>query len=127
MFFLAERPAVIAPENDPRVIGMWPVVEARYNFTHQGIDTMFGVLGDGNLFIAESMMRNHGLHYVAATHEVSFLLFASYVVDGLRGQLPPANGVRPGGAQVERYTLGGLVEPGVVSLLVRRGSGGGPN
>ncbi|MCP5033799.1 MAG: thiamine pyrophosphate-binding protein, partial [Actinomycetia bacterium] len=44
--------------------------------TDQGIDTMFGVLGDGNLFIAESMMRNHGLHYVAATHEANAVLMA---------------------------------------------------
>ena len=42
----------------------------------QGVDTMFGVLGDGNLFIAESMMRNHGLHYVAATHEANAVLMA---------------------------------------------------
>ena len=44
--------------------------------TDQGVDTMFGVLGDGNLFIAESMMRNHGLHYVAATHEANAVLMA---------------------------------------------------
>ena len=44
--------------------------------TDQGIDTMFGVLGDGNLFIAESMMRNHGLHYVAATHEANAVSMA---------------------------------------------------
>ncbi len=44
--------------------------------TDQGIDTMFGVLGDGNLFIAESMMRNHGLHYVAATHEANAVCMA---------------------------------------------------
>ncbi len=37
---------------------------------------MFGVLGDGNLFIAESMMRNHGLHYVAATHEANAVCMA---------------------------------------------------
>ncbi len=42
----------------------------------QHIDTMFGVLGDGNLFIAESMMRNHGLHYVAATHEANAVCMA---------------------------------------------------
>lgn len=42
----------------------------------QGVDTMFGVLGDGNLFIGESMMRNHGLHYVAATHEANAVLMA---------------------------------------------------
>ena len=44
--------------------------------TDQGVDTMFGVLGDGNLFIAESMMRNNGLHYVAATHEANAVLMA---------------------------------------------------
>ncbi len=42
----------------------------------QGIDTMFGVLGDGNLFIAEAMMRNHGLHYIGATHEANAVLMA---------------------------------------------------
>lgn len=42
----------------------------------QHIDTAFGVLGDGNLFIAESMMRNHGLHYVAATHEANAVCMA---------------------------------------------------
>ncbi len=42
----------------------------------QGIDTMFGVLGDGNLFIAEAMMRNHGLNYISATHEANGVLMA---------------------------------------------------
>ncbi|MGH1493778.1 MAG: thiamine pyrophosphate-binding protein [Acidimicrobiales bacterium] len=42
----------------------------------QNIETMFGVLGDGNLFVAESMMRNHGLHYVAATHEANAVCMA---------------------------------------------------
>ena len=42
-----------------------------------GLDTMFGVLGDGNLFIAESMMRNNGLHYVAATHEANAVCMAA--------------------------------------------------
>lgn len=37
---------------------------------------MFGVLGDGNLFIAEAMMRNHGLHYVSATHEANAVSMA---------------------------------------------------
>lgn len=40
------------------------------------IDTMFGVLGDGNLFIAESMMRNHGLRFIAATHEANAVCMA---------------------------------------------------
>ncbi len=42
----------------------------------QGVDTMFGVLGDGNLFIAEAMMRHHGLNYIAATHEANGVLMA---------------------------------------------------
>ncbi|MEM9655279.1 MAG: thiamine pyrophosphate-binding protein [Actinomycetota bacterium] len=42
----------------------------------QNVDTIFGVLGDGNLFIAESMMRNHGLQYVAATHEANAVCMA---------------------------------------------------
>lgn len=42
----------------------------------QGIDTMFGVLGDGNLFIAEAMMRNHALTYIAATHEANSVCMA---------------------------------------------------
>lgn len=43
---------------------------------NQGIDTAFGVLGDGNLFIAEAMMRNHGLNYIAATHEANAVCMA---------------------------------------------------
>jgi len=66
---------------------------------------------------------------VAATHEVSFLLFARYVITALRGELPPSS--LPAGQataaeqafRIERYTAGGLVEPGVVSLLVTRRSG----
>jgi hypothetical protein len=62
---------------------------------------------------------------VGAVHKVGFLLFASYVIEGLRGQLPPSTLPVAGGAApqriVERYTLGGLLEPGVVSLLVTRG------
>jgi acetolactate synthase-1/2/3 large subunit len=42
----------------------------------QNIDTMFGVLGDGNLFVAESMMRNHGLRYIGATHEANAVCMA---------------------------------------------------
>jgi acetolactate synthase-1/2/3 large subunit len=42
----------------------------------QNIDTMFGVLGDGNLFVAESMMRNHGLRYISATHEANAVCMA---------------------------------------------------
>lgn len=42
----------------------------------QGVDTMFGVLGDGNLFIAETMIREHGVRFVPATHEANAVLMA---------------------------------------------------
>ena len=42
----------------------------------QGVDTVFGVLGDGNLFIAETMMRVHGVRFVAATHEANAVMMA---------------------------------------------------
>ncbi len=42
----------------------------------QGIDTMFGLLGDGNLFIVEAMMKNHGLRFTAATHEANAVCMA---------------------------------------------------
>ena len=34
-----------------------------------GVDTVFAVLGDGNLFIGESLERQHGVNLVGATHE----------------------------------------------------------
>lgn len=45
-------------------------------FVDQGVDTVFGVLGDGNLFIAETMMRAHGVRFVAATHEANAVMMA---------------------------------------------------
>lgn len=42
----------------------------------QGVDTMFGVLGDGNLFIGEALMRNHGVRFVSATHEANAICMA---------------------------------------------------
>ncbi|MCC6437074.1 MAG: thiamine pyrophosphate-binding protein [Acidimicrobiales bacterium] len=42
----------------------------------QGIDTTFGVVGDANVFIVDSLVRNHGLRYVAAAHESSALQMA---------------------------------------------------
>ena len=61
---------------------------------------------------------------VAVAHEVSFLLFSGYVIGALRGDLPSSSRDSSDGevrdSSVERYTLGGLFEPGVVSLLVTR-------
>ncbi len=42
----------------------------------QGVDTVFGVLGDANLFIGDCLMRVHDVHYVAATHEASAVMMA---------------------------------------------------
>ncbi|MEZ5231250.1 MAG: thiamine pyrophosphate-binding protein [Acidimicrobiales bacterium] len=42
----------------------------------QGIDTAFGVVGDANVFIVDSMVRNHGVRYLAAAHESSALQMA---------------------------------------------------
>jgi len=41
-----------------------------------GVDTVFGVLGDANLFIGDCLMRVHHVNYVAATHEASAVMMA---------------------------------------------------
>ena len=42
----------------------------------EGIDTVFGLIGDANLFIADCLVRQHGVRYVAATHEAAVTLMA---------------------------------------------------
>ncbi|MPY93342.1 MAG: thiamine pyrophosphate-binding protein [Acidimicrobiia bacterium] len=42
----------------------------------QGVDTVFGLIGDANLFIADCLVREHGVRYVAATHEAAVTLMA---------------------------------------------------
>ena len=42
----------------------------------EGIDTVFGLIGDANLFIADCLVREHGVRYVAATHEAAVTLMA---------------------------------------------------
>lgn len=41
-----------------------------------GIDTMFGVMGDANMFMADSFMKECGGNYVAAAHEAGAALMA---------------------------------------------------
>ncbi len=41
-----------------------------------GVDTVFAVLGDGNLFIGENLAREHGVNLVSATHEANAVLMA---------------------------------------------------
>ncbi len=43
----------------------------------QGVDTAFGVVGDGNVFIVDSLVHNHGLRYQAAAHESSAVQMAT--------------------------------------------------
>lgn len=37
----------------------------------QGVDTVFGVMGDGNLFVADSFVREAGGRFIAASHEAN--------------------------------------------------------
>lgn len=78
-----------------------------------GVDTLFGVMGDGNIFVIDSFARLEGCRYVAATGEASAVLMAlayasvsgkagvatvthgpgltntiSGLVEGVKGQLP---------------------------------------
>ncbi len=41
-----------------------------------GVDTVFAVLGDGNLFIGENLVREHDVNLVSATHEANAVLMA---------------------------------------------------
>jgi thiamine pyrophosphate-dependent acetolactate synthase large subunit-like protein len=42
----------------------------------QGIDTVFGLIGDANLFIVDPLVRQQGVRYVAATHEAAVTMMA---------------------------------------------------
>tara|TARA_B100001250_G_scaffold402334_2_gene415332 strand:- start:16193 stop:17830 length:1638 start_codon:yes stop_codon:yes gene_type:complete len=41
-----------------------------------GVDTVFGVLGDGNLFIGENLQREHDVTLIGATHEANAVCMA---------------------------------------------------
>jgi acetolactate synthase-1/2/3 large subunit len=41
-----------------------------------GVDTIFGLMGDGNVDIIDSFVHQNNGHYVAATHEASAILMA---------------------------------------------------
>ncbi len=55
---------------------MWGHDAIAQALVDQGIDTVFGVLGDANLFIGDCLMRVHDVHFVAATHEASAVMMA---------------------------------------------------
>ncbi len=45
--------------------------------THEhGVDTMFGLMGDANLFIVDAFVREHGGRFIPAAHEGSAVLMA---------------------------------------------------
>ena len=41
-----------------------------------GVDTVFAVLGDGNLFIGENLQRQHGTNLIVATHDANAFCIA---------------------------------------------------
>jgi thiamine pyrophosphate-dependent acetolactate synthase large subunit-like protein len=41
-----------------------------------GVDTMFGVIGDANLYMADSFVRDCGLRYIGSAHEAGAVLMA---------------------------------------------------
>lgn len=41
-----------------------------------GVNTVFGVLGDGNLFIGENLQREHDVTFIGATHEANAVCMA---------------------------------------------------
>ena len=41
-----------------------------------GVDTMFGLMGDANLFLVDSFVRDCGGQFVPAAHEASSVLMA---------------------------------------------------
>src|SRR3954451_5634438 len=45
--------------------------------TDHGIDTVFGLIGDGNLFVMDSFTRRAGTTYVAVAHEATAVEAAS--------------------------------------------------
>ena len=44
---------------------------------HHGVDTVFGVIGDANLFVVDNFVREHGGRYVAAANESGAVLMAN--------------------------------------------------
>jgi acetolactate synthase-1/2/3 large subunit len=46
------------------------------NLADLGVDTLFGLMGDANLFMADHFARHCGGRYVAATHEANAVLMA---------------------------------------------------
>lgn len=42
----------------------------------QGVDTVFGVLGDGNLFIGDALVQEHDVRLISATHEANAVCMA---------------------------------------------------
>ncbi len=55
-----------------------------------GVTTMFGVMGDGNMFFVDNFVRDHGGRYVAAANEAGTVLMAAGFASG-RGSVGVAS------------------------------------
>src|SRR3954447_25685912 len=42
-----------------------------------GVDAVFGLMGDGNLFVVDSFVRNTGGRFISVTHEAAGVLAAN--------------------------------------------------
>lgn len=59
------------------MINKSPVYQSLARAIHDhGIDTVFGLMGDANLFMADSFVREFGGRFIPATHEASSVLMA---------------------------------------------------
>ena len=61
------------PKNAPGIPTHSAIANA---LADQGVGTMFGLIGDANLYMADSFVREHGGRFVAAAHEVGAVLMA---------------------------------------------------
>src|SRR5690349_6370592 len=84
-----------------------------------GIDTMFGLIGDANMFLVHSFVHEQGRQYIGAAHEAG-AMFMGFGYAGLSGRLGVVT-VTHGPALTNCVT--GLVEAvrGRVPLLVIAG------
>ncbi|MEU4690452.1 thiamine pyrophosphate-dependent enzyme [Actinoplanes sp. NPDC023714] len=84
-----------------------------------GVDTMFGLIGDANMFLVHSFVHDQGRHYIGAAHEAG-AMFMGFGYAGLSGRLAVVT-VTHGPALTNTVT--GLVEAvrGQVPLLVIAG------
>jgi hypothetical protein len=106
----------------PASAGARPAFVARLGEDEAGGDAVYLAFG-AEAALPDLWAREAGTPWdVAATHQVSAGLLLTYAVSALGGSAPPSTlALDPAGIDVvERYTVGGVVELGVASLLVAR-------